>query len=105
VYPGVDLVYYGNPGQLEYDFVVAPGADPAVIRLAFDVGTHGRPPLQIDAQGDLVLQNGGGEIRLHQPRVYQDIDGLKRAIPAHYVLLPQAAREDRAGGTYRSAFR
>jgi len=37
VYPGVDVVYYGNQGQLEYDLVVAPGADPSVIKLAFDL--------------------------------------------------------------------
>jgi hypothetical protein len=59
VYPGVDLVYYGNQRQLEYDFVVAPGADPSVIALDF-VGADGvrptqgerRSPLQIDARGD-----------------------------------------------------
>ena len=56
VYPGVDLVYYGNQQQLEYDFIVAPGVDPSVIRLGFT----GADTLEIDAQGDLVLQMAGG---------------------------------------------
>ncbi len=63
VYPGVELIYYGNQRQLEYDFVVAPGADAGVIRL--DVGAV-RPacgtdaPLRIDHNGDLVVQMGDG---------------------------------------------
>ena len=55
VYPGIDLVYYGNQRHLEYDFVVAPGADPGAIRLAF----QGEETLRIDGQGDLVLGAGG----------------------------------------------
>ncbi|MGD8944401.1 MAG: hypothetical protein PVJ37_14120, partial [Desulfobacterales bacterium] len=50
VYPGVDLVYYGNQRQLEYDFIVAPGADPGRIKLKFD----GAQRLHIDKNGDLV---------------------------------------------------
>jgi hypothetical protein len=82
VYPGVDLVYYGNQGgQLEYDFVVAPGADPTAI--ALDVGAglapaRGRPqgpPLQIDRDGDLVIGTQGGEIRFHKPLIYQPSAG------------------------------
>jgi len=69
VYPGVDLVYYGNQsGQLEYDFVVAPGADVNQIKLSFAGvdGTH------IDeASGDLVLKAGEEEVRFHKPVVYQ----------------------------------
>ena len=56
VYPGVDLVYYGNQHQLEYDLVVAPGADPNAITLRFE----GVEKLRIDAQGDLVLDTSGG---------------------------------------------
>jgi len=82
VYPGVDLVYYGNQRQLEYDFVVAPGADPGVIRLrvAGD-GIYGGPPgrgehhegshLHIDANGDLVIETHGGKFDFHKPVVYQ----------------------------------
>jgi hypothetical protein len=64
VYPGIDLVYYGNQRQLEYDFIVAPGADPRVITLAFAGADH----LAVESQGDLVLQIGGGQIRLRTPR-------------------------------------
>jgi len=69
VYPGVDLVYYGNQdGQLEYDFVVAPGADPNHIKLSF-AGVDGT---RIDeASGDLVLKVGEEEVRFHKPVVYQ----------------------------------
>jgi len=67
VYPGIDLVYYGNQGRLEHDFVVAPGADPRVIALNID----GAEKMQIDPQGDLVLSNDGGDVRLHKPVVYQ----------------------------------
>ena len=76
VYPGVDLVYYGNQGQLEYDFVVAPGVDPNVITL--DVGAvreppraHHDAPLQITGNGDLVAKLDGGEVHFHKPVVYQ----------------------------------
>jgi hypothetical protein len=67
VYPGVDLVYYGNRGQLEYDFVVRPGADPSVIRL----GLTGASLTKVDGEGDLVVQADGGEVRWHKPVMYQ----------------------------------
>jgi hypothetical protein len=67
VYPGVDLVYYGNQGQLEYDFVVGPGADPRAIKFAF----QGATKVAIDASGDLVAELDGREMRLHKPLVYQ----------------------------------
>jgi hypothetical protein len=65
VYPGVDLVYYGNQGQLEYDFVVMPGADPRGIQMAFG----GR--LRLRANGDLAIRIKGGEVRIHRPVAYQ----------------------------------
>jgi uncharacterized repeat protein (TIGR01451 family) len=65
IYPGVDLVYYGNQGQLEYDFRVAPNADPGKIALSFSGAST-----KIDA-GDLVLSTANGDIRFHAPRVYQ----------------------------------
>ena len=82
VYPGVDLVYYGNQRRLEYDFVVSPGADPSVIRLAFE----GVDQLRVDDRGDLVLRVGRGEIRQHKPVVYQDIDGVRREISGSYLV-------------------
>ena len=70
VYPGVDLVYYGDleGGRLEYDFVVAPGADPSQIKLSF-AGAEG---VRVDAaSGDLVMKVGGEEVRFQKPAVYQ----------------------------------
>ena len=82
VYTGVDVVYYGNQRQLEHDFIVAPGADPKAIRLAF----YGAESMQVDARGDLVLQLSGGEVRLHKPVVYQQAAGVRQEIAASYLL-------------------
>jgi len=82
IYPGVDLVYYGNQGQLEYDFVVRPGADPNAIKLALASAPKGKgspdsrdsveaSSVKIDGNGDLVVQADGGEVRFHKPVVYQ----------------------------------
>jgi len=72
VYPGIDLVYYGNGsagGQLEYDFIVAPGADANAI--ALDVRAVRELPLRIDATGGLVIPAKGGEVRFNKPTIYQ----------------------------------
>ncbi len=82
VYPGVDLVYYGNQRQLEYDFIVAPGADPSAITLAFD----GADKLELDAQGDLVLHVAGGQTCLRKPVAYQQVNGLRQQIAGRYLL-------------------
>jgi len=82
VYPGIDLVYYGNQRQLEYDFVVAPGADPKKIALRF----QGAEKVEIDAQGELVLHTTGGDMRQHKPVIYQEIDGVRRDIDGGYVI-------------------
>jgi len=82
VYPGVDLVYYGNQRQLEYDFVVAPGARPDVIQLHFD-GIRG---MHIDKEGQLVLRTAGGEILQKKPVAYQQ-DGDRRVpLEGNYIL-------------------
>ena len=84
IYPGIDLVYYGNQRQLEYDFIVAPGADPH--RIAFDV--RGAKRIRRDARGDLVLtmKMGEDEIRWHKPVVYQEKNGARQEIAAHYAI-------------------
>jgi hypothetical protein len=81
VYPGIDLVYYGNQRRLEYDFVVAPGADPDQIRL--DVA--GADSLEILANGDLVASVGGRDIVQRKPVVYQNIAGRRREVAGAYV--------------------
>jgi len=67
VYNGIDIINYGNQGQLENDFVIAPGADPRVIQIAFQGATH----VRIDRAGDLLVGISGGDVRLHRPIAYQ----------------------------------
>jgi len=83
VYPGIDLVYYGNQGQLEYDFVVAAGASPKPIRLHFD----GASNLSLNASGDLIVAAQNGQIAFHKPEIYQEIDGHRQTIQGSFALL------------------
>jgi hypothetical protein len=80
VYPGVDVVYYGNQRQLEYDFIVDPGADPRAITLEVE----GAERLEIDESGDLVLYAGGKQVRQRKPVVYQETNGVRRVIDGRY---------------------
>ncbi|MCB9776844.1 MAG: SBBP repeat-containing protein [Nitrospiraceae bacterium] len=83
VYPGIDLLYYGNQRQLEYDFIVAPGEDPAQIAMAFE----GTERLELDTQtGDLVLQTASGEVRQRKPLIYQEGEGDRQTIEGQYVI-------------------
>jgi hypothetical protein len=84
VYAGIDLIYYGNQGQLEYDFVVAPGGDPRAIRLR----AEGALRMRLDGNGDVVLEAGGAtEVRLHKPVVYQTQPGsVRRLVECRYVM-------------------
>jgi len=82
LYPGVDLVFYGNRDLLEYDFIVSPGADPDIIALGFE----GITEMRVDEKGDLILRAGAGEIRQSRPVVYQQIDDARRIIPASYLI-------------------
>lgn len=84
-YPGVDLVYYGNQQQLEYDFVVAPGADPRAITL--DLAGRERTHLEIAGNGDLVIPTSGGEVRFHKPVIYQaDERSARHSIDGNWRL-------------------
>ena len=85
VYPGVDLVYYGNQGRLEYDFEVAPGSDPAQVALEFKGSRNPR----IDATGDLVVPVGGSQVRLQAPRVYQKFGAEERTVAGRFELRGQ----------------
>ena len=81
VYPGVDLVYYGNRGRLEHDFILAPGADPAQIVLSIE-GAQ----LKAGPQGELCLIIDGGELRFEKPTVYQVQAGRKHIVDGSYSL-------------------
>ena len=82
VYPGVNVVYYGNQRQLEYDFIVAPGANYRAIRLAFDGSTQ----VSIDSTGNLVIATDAGNLVQHAPSIYQEQSGQRRQVPGGYVL-------------------
>jgi hypothetical protein len=82
VYPGIDLVYYGNQRQLEFDFLVAPKADPAQIRLHFDAKSH----LAINASGDLEVAAGNTTALLHKPIIYQQFNGKRQTISGSFQL-------------------
>jgi hypothetical protein len=82
VYPGVDLVFYGNQHKLEYDFVVAPGADPNVIRM----NLAGADKLRLSGNGDVLVSVAGGEVALQKPVVYQLVNGKRQQIAGNYSL-------------------
>jgi hypothetical protein len=81
LYPGIDLVFYGNQERLEYDFVVASGGDPRAIRLRFS----GEDAIRIDANGDLVVRAGSAEIVQQAPVVYQEHEGTRQLVAGRYV--------------------
>lgn len=81
IYPGINLVFYGNQRRLEHDFQVAPGTDPSQAELEFD----GAQKLELN-NGALVIRLDSGELRLEAPRVYQRMDGRERTVSARYVL-------------------
>ena len=87
VYPGVNLVYYGNQGKLEYDFVVSPGSDPGAIKIAFE----GAEEIKTDGRGDLIIRTAIGDLHMHKPLVYQEVAGVKKEISGEYVLSPESA--------------
>lgn len=88
-YPGIDLAYYGNQGKLEYDFIVAPGADPNQIKLAFE----GASEIKVADSGDLVLTTVSGDVRVQKPIVYQlEQDGHKTLVAGNYLFSPNTSK-------------
>jgi hypothetical protein len=82
VYPGIDIVYYGKGKSLEYDFELAPGADPSRIRMRFD----GADSVSLGAQGQVVLGLGDRQITQNLPVVYQRrASGEIVAVSSSYV--------------------
>lgn len=82
VYRGIDLAYYGNGSQLEYDFIVAPGGNPRVI--AIDV--QGARRVEIDADGKLIIHTNAGNLVWKAPIAYQERDGERRNVASSYVM-------------------
>ena len=84
VYPGIDVAYYGNGSQLEYDFVLRPGADPSRIRIHF----RGADGVTVTPEGDLAVEAGGSRIVQRRPVVYQqDAAGVRHEVAAAYRML------------------
>jgi hypothetical protein len=81
VYPGIDVEFHGEPDDLEYDFVVASGARPESIRIDFD----GVSDIDIDAQGGLRLETPAGAVLQARPRIYQEVEGVRRPVGGGYV--------------------
>jgi uncharacterized repeat protein (TIGR01451 family) len=86
-YPGIDLVFYGNEKQLEYDAIVAPGADPRRIRVKLSPAKN----LKRDENGDVTVNAGDVELRLRKPVVFQMVNGEKRPIEGSYALRANGA--------------
>ncbi len=82
LFPGIDLVFRGGNGSLEYDFVVHPGAEPSAIRFEIDGPHH----MRVDEQGDLVLSRGGDRIRWKAPVIYQMKDGHRQLVSGRFEV-------------------
>ncbi len=84
VYPGVDIDFHGDGGELEYDFRLAPGADPGRIELEF----QGVDEIRIGRDGDLVLAVAGRNLIHRKPRVYQEVHGVRTPVAGRFRILP-----------------
>ena len=82
VYPGIDMVYRFDKGNVEYDFIVAPGANPGRILIGFE----GAKSLRLDSRGNLVLRTDGGELTYKAPKLYQTLGGRKVSVKGRFVL-------------------
>jgi hypothetical protein len=100
VYKGIDLIFYTNDGDLEYDFAVAPGADPRQIQVVFD----GAKEMRVDPEsGDLVVKlPGGSELRQLKPKVYQQAGKKRVEITGGYKLLDHGRASFTVAGYNRS---
>ncbi len=83
IYPGIDLKFYGNQRQLEYDVIVKPGADLSKVRFAYE----GIKALRVTEEGDLEIGLKGSTVLQKKPVVYQDIAGKRVAVDAGFKLL------------------
>lgn len=88
VYPGIDALYYGNERSLEYDFVVAAGADPSVIRIAFE----GARSVRLTRDGDIAVAAASRELLQRKPVAFQSIHGRRVPVAASYRLRGREAR-------------
>jgi hypothetical protein len=90
VYPGIDLAYYGKNQQLEYDFIVSPGADPNQITLNFAGGDG----MEVNAQGDLIVHTAAGDVLQQKPFTYQEVGNTRQEVASGYTLEGTTVRFD-----------
>lgn len=84
VYPGIDVLYYGDGNKLEYDFQLQPGADPAAIRMRFEGARH----LRVTEAGEVEFDSDGGRMTQNLPAIYQrDAAGARQQVRGRYVLV------------------
>jgi uncharacterized repeat protein (TIGR01451 family) len=93
LYPGIDLVYRGTQGILKSEFLVAPGADPAAIRMVY----RGAQKTRLGKDGSLVIQTELGQLVEQAPIIYQEVDGIKKYIPGRYIPLGRSRFGFRVG--------
>lgn len=98
LYRGIDAVFHGNDGQVQFDFEVAPGADPGAIRLAF----AGADRVAAAKTGELLITIGGQVLRLKRPVLYQEVAGKRRSVRGGYVLVDDRTVGFHTGGYDRS---
>ncbi|UCD94528.1 MAG: SBBP repeat-containing protein, partial [Candidatus Zixiibacteriota bacterium] len=82
IYPGIDLKYYGDGQQMEYDFIVSPGADPSQVQIQY----QGIKSLSVNESGDLIITTDWGEIIERKPVVYQTVEGTKKSVAAEFQI-------------------
>ncbi len=82
IYPGIDIICYGNQQHLEWDFIVHPGSDPSLIHIDIEGCEHST----LDTRGDLLLTAGGQDIRISRPVIYQKAAGQRNEIVGRYIL-------------------
>lgn len=87
LYPGIDALFYGNQSELEYDFIVAPGANPEAILMRVGGSVPDNFNLRISASGNLVIDTVSGQVELRKPLIYQDKNGRRHKVAAEYRLV------------------
>lgn len=93
VWAGIDLVFHGREQALEYDFTVAPGADPSAIRLLYGNASD----LRLDAAGNLVIEMPAGKVIQHAPEIYQEVNGSRRTVRGSFQLVANHEVQFRLG--------
>ncbi|MCP4633301.1 MAG: hypothetical protein GY855_10280, partial [candidate division Zixibacteria bacterium] len=83
IYTGIDLKYYGNGKQMEYDFIVSPGSDPSQILVQYD----GAKSIDVNQLGELVVETNWGKVIERKPFVYQIIDENREIVECEYTLI------------------